>query len=581
MTMNFNILLGFATIICLIGLILRLSIWFSQGIRPTPPPLSPPVPNVGARIKAAMQGVLGAIFSFRFFLILKSIFVDLLFQKRIFDKSILRWLAHSLIFIGFILLFLLHALGSSVSESLFSNYLPTLNPFLFLRNLFGVMVLLGIGIAVFRRISLKPRRLKTYTGDWTALIFVGVIILSGMLLEGSKMSSFTQYQSMVNEYAAFSDEGDEKALEAFWVQENGLISPNITKPVDAELVARGHEVNSESCMECHASNKMAFAGFAMSKIGRPFSALVGDSNAVTIFWYLHILACLSFLAWLPFSKMFHIVAAPVSLVIKRVTGDELNEPANILNRQMIGLSACTHCGSCSIECSSGMFYETFGNDFILPSEKVQYLKKFAANKEHDPEIIKRMQQGLYVCTSCDRCTTVCPSGINLKELFVSSRYSLLDTGDPETTMLSHFSFPLALAQNFVDDHKKALKKVTDLFKKNFQHLTDLPSPIVLDKTIEFGNKSYKGCYSCQRCTNICPVVRSYDNPLEVLGMLPHQIMFSLSIGNVDPAMGSQMIWSCSTCYLCQEHCPNQVELCDIFYSLKNGAINKIEAGASA
>jgi heterodisulfide reductase subunit C len=228
-----------------------------------------------------------------------------------------------------------------------------------------------------------------------------------------------------------------------------------------------------------------------------------------------------------------------------------------------------------------MFYETFQNDFILPSEKVQYLKRFAANKEHDPDIIKRMQQGLYVCTSCDRCTTVCPSGINLKELFVSSRYSLLDTGDPETTMLSHFSFPLALAQNFVDDHLKALKKVTDLFKKNFQHLADLASPITLGKSSVVGNSSFKGCFSCQRCTNICPVVRSYDNPTEALGLLPHQIMFSLGIGNVDLAMGSQMIWSCSTCYLCQEHCPNQVELCDIFYNLKNDAINKIEAGANS
>ncbi len=578
--MNFNILLGLAGIICLIGLTLRLSIWFSQGIQPAGSSSTPAL-NIGNRMKAALQGILEVTFSRKILLFLKSLFVDLVFQKRIFDKSILRWVAHSLIFFGFILLFFLHALGSTVSESLFNNYLPTLSPFLFLRNLFGVMVLLGIGIAVFRRISLKPQRLKTSSGDWAALFFIGIIILSGMLLEGSKMSSFTKYQSMVDEYAAFSDEGDEKALEAFWVQENGVVSPNIAKPVDAELVARGREVNSESCIECHASNRMAFAGFAMSKISRPFSALVGDSHAVTIFWYLHIIAFLSFLAWLPFSKMFHILAAPVSLIIKRITGDELSEPANILNRQMIGLSACTHCGSCSIECSSGMFYETFGNDFILPSEKVQYLKKFAANKEHDPEITKRMQQGLYICTSCDRCTNVCPSGINLKELFISSRYSLLDTGAPETSMLSHFSFPLALAQNFVDDHKKALKKVTDLFKENFPHLTDVVSPVVLDKTTGFANKSYKGCYSCQRCTNICPVVRSYDNPLEALGMLPHQIMFSLSIGNVDLAMGSQMIWSCSTCYLCQEHCPNQVELCDIFYSLKNGAIDKIEAGASA
>jgi heterodisulfide reductase subunit C len=192
-----------------------------------------------------------------------------------------------------------------------------------------------------------------------------------------------------------------------------------------------------------------------------------------------------------------------------------------------------------------------------------------------------MLQGLYICTSCDRCTTVCPSGINLKELFVSSRYTLLNEGMVETTMLSHFSFPLALAQNFVDDHLRALTKVTDLFKKSFQHLTDTAAPITLGKSRAIGNTTFRGCFSCQRCTNVCPVVRSYDNPVEALGMLPHQIMFSLGIGNTELAMGAQMIWSCSTCYLCQEHCPNQVELCDIFYTLKNGALTKIEAGASA
>ncbi len=105
--------------------------------------------------------------------------------------------------------------------------------------------------------------------------------------------------------------------------------------------------------------------------------------------------------------------------------------------------------------------------------------------------------------------------------------------------------------------------------------------MTLSKKQGVDNNSFKGCFSCQRCTNICPVVRSFDNPAESLGLLPHQIMFSLGIGNTELAMGSKMIWSCSTCYLCQEHCPNDVELCDIFYSLKNDAINKIEAGANA
>lgn len=576
MVMNFNILLGLSAVVCLVGLIIRLSIWFSQGMHPS----AIPATSTASRVTEALKGVLGSLFSAKIFLVIKSVFVDLLFQKRIFDKSALRWVAHTLIFVGFVLLLLMHAMHSVVTEPLFKGYQSTLNPYLFLRNLFGLMVLAGVAIAIFRRISLKPQRLRTYASDWAALIFLIVIILSGMLLEGTKMASRSDFQRMVDD-VSLSDEEEIKALEAFWVQENGLVSANVQLPPSPELVAKGMEVNGDNCIECHASNKAAFASFSIAKISPLFFAILGDSATVTLFWYLHIVACLAFLAWLPFSKMFHILAAPVSLIVKSVTGDLVQEPENILTRQMVGLSACTHCGTCSLECSSNMFYESFQNDFILPSEKVQYLKKIASGKETDPAVLKRMQQGLYVCTSCDRCTTVCPSGINLKELFVSSRYALLQQGMPETAMLSHFSFPLALAQNFVKDHLQALKKVTDIFKKSFQHLTDLTLPITLGQGKDIGNTSFRACFSCQRCTNICPVVRSYDNPAEALGMLPHQIMFSLGIGNTELAMGSQMIWSCSTCYLCQEHCPNQVELCDIFYTLKNGVLNKIDAGANS
>ena len=573
--MDFNILLGLSVIVCLVGLFLRLSIWFTQGIEVASQPISP-----GERIKSAMTGLTTTVAGAKIVEVFRSIILDLFFQKRIFDKSFTRWLAHSLIFFGFIPLLFMHALSPILADSLFSDYQPTLTPFLFLRDFFGLMVLIGVGLAVFRRINLRDKRLKTYLSDWAALVFLAIIMLSGMMLLGGKMTSYSSFQAMTEEYGGF-DEEEQLALEAYWVVENGLESPNILQPPSEELVAQGQEVHEMNCMDCHSSNRMAFISFPLRNISQAFHGIFGDPGGVNVLLTLHLFACFGFLAWLPFSKMFHILAAPINLIIKRVTGDELGEPANILNRQMIGLSACTHCGSCSVECSSSMFSESFNNDFILPSEKVQFLKRFAANQEKDTEIIKKMQEGLYVCTSCDRCTTICPSGINLKDLFVRSRYNLLAYGEPEATMLSHFSFPLALAQNFVDDHLKALKKVTDLFKKNLRQLADIGVPISLDRGEEpFDNTTFKGCYSCQRCTNICPVVRSFDNPGEKLGLLPHQIMFSLGIGNVELAMGSQMIWSCSTCYLCQEHCPNQVELCDIFYRLKNGVINKLEAGGA-
>ena len=574
--MTFTQLLAVAALICLIGLVFRVYVWFTQGIRPP----SSNVP-VSARFTTGLKGMFAVLFSAKAATVFRSFFVDLIFQQRIFQKSSLRWLAHSLIFVGFILLLLMHAWESVVSAQLFSNYQPTLNPYLFLRNLFGLMVLAGVALAVYRRISLKAQRLITYPSDWAALVLVGGIALTGMLYEGAQISSSTKFAEMVGEYGAF-DEAETNALEAYWVAENGLVSPNFNQAPAKELVDQGREIHGGSCIECHAANSSAFASLSLAVISRPVAAALGDQTAQTVFRYLHIAFCLALLVWLPFSKMFHIIAAPISLLINSVMGmgKEGDNPSNVLNRQMIGLSACTHCGSCSLECSSSMFFESFHNSFILPSEKVQYLKNLAAGKPMDGATHKRLQEGLYVCTSCDRCTTVCPSGINLREIFVSSRYTLLEHGIPERSLLSHFSFPLALAQKFQGNHLAALKRVEELFRQTFTKLTDL-GHISLGGPSTLTNASYLSCFSCQRCTNICPVVRSYEQPATVLGLLPHQIIYSLGLGNTDLAMGAQMLWSCSTCYLCQEHCPNQVELTDIFYSLKNAALKKIDSGANS
>lgn len=574
--MNFSTFLALSLVICLIGLAFRFYAWFSQGLQP------PSAPSTfGSRLAAGLGGVMGTLLSARIITILRAVVTDLLAQQRVFRKSWLRWSAHTLIFTGFILLLLMHGMEAIVSTALFSGYESTLNPYLFLRNLFGLMVLAGIGLAVYRRITLKNNRVFTSPGDWAALALVGGIVLSGMLLEGTRISSYTVFEGMVEEYGAF-DEDELVALEAFWVAENGLVSPNVSGPITAEQVELGREANSMSCIECHAGNRSAFVSFTLKGLTRPVAWILGDSGAVGLFTILHGGLCLALLAWLPFSKMFHVISAPVNLLVNAVLGKQDTAPANLLNRQMLGLSACTHCGSCSFECSSSMYFASFGNDFILPSEKVQFLKHFAAKPASiDADTRKRLQEGLYVCTSCDRCTDICPSGINLREIFVTARYALLADGRPEKTLLSHFSFPLALAKRYTGDHLQALKAVEELFRQVLLKLSSLTEPLALSREKGLVNQSYTSCFTCQRCTNICPVVRSYDNPTEALDLLPHQLIYTLGIGNTELAMGAKMIWSCSTCYLCQEHCPNSVELTDIFYTLKNKALQKIDSGENS
>ena len=94
-------------------------------------------------------------------------------------------------------------------------------------------------------------------------------------------------------------------------------------------------------------------------------------------------------------------------------------------------------------------------------------------------------------------------------------------------------------------------------------------PVLKDRT-------FSHCFSCQSCTTVCPVVGNYDHPEQVLGLLPHQIMGCLGLGLTQIAAGAKMIWDCLTCYKCQENCPQDVEVCDLLFDLKNVAAKQGE-----
>ena len=53
----------------------------------------------------------------------------------------------------------------------------------------------------------------------------------------------------------------------------------------------------------------------------------------------------------------------------------------------------------------------------------------------------------------------------------------LDTAIRLINVSKHWGATAALDR--LDDHLQALKKVTDQFKKSFQHLTDIPVPVTI------------------------------------------------------------------------------------------------------
>lgn len=576
----FNFLFLTALIIFVVGLIYKVSNWFIKDFA-----ASGRATTTSQRLQSAAGGILRVVFSPKLLDVLKVLLVDVLLQGRVFKEDVIRWLAHMLIFYGFILLLGMHALDSVVSESLFSDYYPTLNPFFFLRDLFGAMVIVGVAMAAFRRYFVKKQRLRSGARDHYAIIILAAIMLSGIALEGLKITSYSEFIRMVEDYAGMDDEDEIQALEALWVESFGMVSPNIQEPFEDDVLDAGLELHESNCMDCHASAKWAFTGFAFAKMIAPVAVTLDEADGIKILWYIHIIACFTGLAYLPFSKMFHIFAAPLSLIAGQVMDSRKSLPANILTRQMMELDACTHCGSCSLHCSAGMIYEAFGNEYILPSEKITYIKKIVYGKPLDDSQLKAIQQGVYLCTNCDRCTVWCPSGIQLRELWYAVREELLAKGPPLVSVLTPFSFARGLLiqpKLSADDYTLPIENAAATVAGQFAELVKRDVAIPLNakdpknRQQDFKDYTFSHCFSCQSCTTVCPVVGNYDRPEQVLGLLPHQIMGCLALGLTQMAAGAKMIWDCLTCYKCQENCPQEVEVCDLLFDLKNVAAKQGE-----
>ena len=83
-----------------------------------------------------------------------------------------------------------------------------------------------------------------------------------------------------------------------------------------------------------------------------------------------------------------------------------------------------------------------------------------------------------------------------------------------------------------------------------------------------GGETITLCYQCGTCASSCPVAKITPsfNPREV-------IKLSL-LGAEEEVLSGDSIWLCCSCYNCQERCPQKVEIADVFYALRNMALEE-------
>ena len=392
---------------------------------------------------------------------------------------------------------------------------------------------------------------------------------------------------MVDEYLVQPDEDQVRALSSYWVQDFGLVSPGLDGPFDAKVLEQGRSIHEMSCMQCHSRPQWAPASYAVSRLMTPLAEGLDRANMPSLLWHLHFLACFVGLAYLPFSKMFHIFASPLSLMANAVMERGVSAPANLATKQILELDACTHCGACTLRCSVAVAFREIPNVNILPSEKIASLKALAAGKNLSSRELRTIQQGLFLCTNCNRCTMVCPVGINLRDLWFSVREALLQRSLPESLLLSPISLYRGLMQEGLDQgqYRRPLTLVREIFAADGDRKReqDRAVPFAFGETGLFAilhasiqANSFSRCYGCMTCSNACPVARNYGRPEEVLGLLPHQLMHAIAFRQWDLVFSSMMLWDCLGCYQCQENCPQNVRVADILYELKGMAVSRAD-----
>jgi len=85
---------------------------------------------------------------------------------------------------------------------------------------------------------------------------------------------------------------------------------------------------------------------------------------------------------------------------------------------------------------------------------------------------------------------------------------------------------------------------------------------------EPGGENFKACFACGACTAGCPV-RAINEKYD-----PRKIIRMALLGMKERVLSSQFIWLCSTCYTCQERCPQDVRLTEVMNAVKNIAVRE-------
>lgn len=83
------------------------------------------------------------------------------------------------------------------------------------------------------------------------------------------------------------------------------------------------------------------------------------------------------------------------------------------------------------------------------------------------------------------------------------------------------------------------------------------------------------CLQCSRCNDVCPVNEVSDGAYN-----PRNVILNAFLGLKENLIGTDnpvAVWGCQVCDTCDLICPQDIELTDVFYYVKNLSVQAGEA----
>ncbi len=323
---------------------------------------------------------------------IKSLLLNSLLQIRTFRDGY-PGIMHALIFFGFFVLIF----GAAFDATHF--HLPFLVPFFnggfylwfsFVMEVFGLAVLAGVVLAVWRRYIRKPERLE-YRGksDNTPDNAIGLLLIAGIIVTGFLLEAFRLY-----------------------------VNVNV---------------------DGYSWGSWSFVGYALSK---PLTGVSYDTVKILHkwTWWIHAFEAFGFIAYIPYSRLIHILLAPANQYMRSLKPTGYLEPISDFEtaesfgvgkledftwKQIFNADACLKCGRCQDVCpaylsgkplSPKKLHQDIKEYWLERAPVVMAAKRNAGEGEQpaipDPgkimvgEVIDLHE--LWACTNCMACMEVCP-----------------------------------------------------------------------------------------------------------------------------------------------------------------------------